>query len=472
MFCVLTLAVSGCRGRSSQEQAEAGLEALAAGRHAQAVKHLSHAVRRQPESAALHYNLGAAYWRLGQADRALEAFSIAVDLDPADPDAWLFKGHLLLQAQRWEAARLAFGQAVHHGGGGPHALTAIARAEVGLGNPELAREYLEEALNRDADFLPARYNLASLYRDALRNPDRAYELFDDFYRQSDDPVYRQKAHAAMVRLRTALSDAETRDADPSGPAETEAGSPAQPLLERAVQLMQTGNALDQTIALLRQAVATDPQHADALWTLVELYAEQGMGPRAKEAFQRFRQRFPADPRAQRMPDLTAVETDPSGPDVAAEPVPRDLLRLADASFASGHWAQAVRQYRQALAQTSGNAAVWHRFGRALQETGDRAEALRAFQRVQELDPDHIQARYLQAVLHREQGNPEAAAQAVDQVLRRDPHHAQSYLLMAYLRFEAGNYRAARGHLTRFIELAPAGEPRRQAEDWLQRMPHR
>ncbi|HJU19987.1 MAG TPA: tetratricopeptide repeat protein [Stellaceae bacterium] len=61
------------------------------------------------------------------------------------------------------------------------------------------------------------------------------------------------------------------------------------------------------------------------------------------------------------------------------------LDRADRARDAGDWALAVRHYREALAQESGNPAIWVQYGHALKESGNVAEAEKAYRKSIELD---------------------------------------------------------------------------------------
>lgn len=387
----LVLLLAGCRNGAPETEVADGLDALAAGRNQLAVRRLSRAARHFPESSSLQYNLGTAYWLLDRPEEALQAFGKATRMDPTEPQAWLFKGHLLSQSGRWEEARLAFGTAVNQGGRTPHALTATAMVEFGLGNPDQAREYLVEALALERNYPPALYNLARLYEGDFANPELAIDLYSSFYRACDDPEWREKAHARMLVLQNNLT-----------------------------------------------------------------------GPAAMQA--------PPDLRA--APGAGRPEQSREAPRTATTDRQEGAMTRALAYYRDSRWREAADECRRVLELSPGNSAAWQLLGRSLNADGKTQEAIAAFRRAAELSPANLDLLYIQAVLLRQQGDLAAAGAMLDRILAQDSGHAQSYLLMAYIRYEQGNYRAARGHLSRFLELSPDGDIKREAREWLERIPSR
>lgn len=62
-------------------QADAGVILMALGRNEEAVIPLRRAIQLDPNHADAHYNLGEAYQFLGQKEKSLEAFKIAISLN-------------------------------------------------------------------------------------------------------------------------------------------------------------------------------------------------------------------------------------------------------------------------------------------------------------------------------------------------------------------------------------------------------
>jgi Flp pilus assembly protein TadD len=87
------------------------------------------------------------------------------------------------------------------------------------------------------------------------------------------------------------------------------------------------------------------------------------------------------------------------------------LTRADRARDVGDWAQAARQYRDALAQHPGNPAIWVQYGHALKEGGNPAEAERAYRRALELDGQSADTHLQLGHVLKLQGRKEDAAAA-------------------------------------------------------------
>ena len=79
--------------------------------------------------------------------------------------------------------------------------------------------------------------------------------------------------------------------------------------------------------------------------------------------------------------------------------------------AEGHHAQAVEEYRQALAADPGFTDALHGLSRALQDLDRFDEAIEASKRIAELDPDDVLAHTSLSILYQKKGMvPEAEAE--------------------------------------------------------------
>lgn len=103
VICLALLAVPFIvhRAGSAQRWNEEGVAFFDAGNDADAIRAYAEAVKADPDLSKAHYNMGLAYWRMGQPDQARECFRKALDSDPADTAA----SAMLTRASRLIAAR-------------------------------------------------------------------------------------------------------------------------------------------------------------------------------------------------------------------------------------------------------------------------------------------------------------------------------------------------------------------------------
>ncbi|MFN3901377.1 MAG: tetratricopeptide repeat protein, partial [Alishewanella aestuarii] len=96
---------------------------------------------------------------------------------------------------------------------------------------------------------------------------------------------------------------------------------------------------------------------------------------------------------------------------------QDPLWQGNAAYRAGDYQQAEQAYRQALAQGE-NASLWHNLGNTLALQQELEQALSAFQRASELDPEHSAARQnaelMQQLLEQQQAEQQAQQQSEEQ----------------------------------------------------------
>jgi len=120
------------------------------------LKQTERALKVDPGSAEAQHERGVALRRLGRAERALEAFAAASEIDPTDPWPWFDFGRTALAAGReLPRARAAFERAAEREAGpsGARLLAWAARAALLAGDEEGAARSRREALARDPALL-------------------------------------------------------------------------------------------------------------------------------------------------------------------------------------------------------------------------------------------------------------------------------------------------------------------------------
>ncbi len=107
---VVTLAIlcAGCTNaqRKAERFMSAGDGYIGEGRNYAAAIEYRNAIKQVPDSSEAHRKLGLAHLAAGDAGAAYQAFTKAVDLDPADVEPRLDAGRLLLRAGLFELAQV------------------------------------------------------------------------------------------------------------------------------------------------------------------------------------------------------------------------------------------------------------------------------------------------------------------------------------------------------------------------------
>ena len=239
IYTALILLLGGCAGNSGPQALRRGMRALEKGRYAEsislfqrglsnissnneraivlncmgisyhklgqgknALRSFEDAAAADPGAVEPVYNLGIVLFEAGNADKAILCFEKAALLDEqAYPPAQVRPGSSLAGAraqagrdtraleflaiihsrrQQWDDARRVLNEALKHTHHSPRILTALALVELQANNSTQALELLQAALEQDAHYAPAIYNLAVINQEFLHKQDQALPLFAEY----------------------------------------------------------------------------------------------------------------------------------------------------------------------------------------------------------------------------------------------------------------------------------------------------
>lgn len=172
----------------SEEEKEKGNELFKKGDYANAVKHYSEAIRRNPDDAKLYSNRAACYTKLAAFDLGLKDCETCVELEPKFIKGWIRKGCILQGMQQSSKAIAAFQKALEIDPNNAEALQGyrqctLDNAGVG-GDPEKIRQRAMadpevQSILRDPAMrmiLEQMQNDPKAVQDHLRNPDIAAKI--------------------------------------------------------------------------------------------------------------------------------------------------------------------------------------------------------------------------------------------------------------------------------------------------------
>lgn len=139
----------------------------------------------------------------------------------------------------------------------------------------------------------------------------------------------------------------------------------------------------------------------------------------------------------------------------------DRSRLA---LARGDWTVAATQARRGLELVGDNstlrAALHHRLGTALAQTGDRPGAQREFERAVEAAPDFAAGHYSLGILFASGGKRDAAIREFSAALQRQPGYLPARLALADILRQSGRAAEALSEYSRALATEP-GSPAAQ-----------
>jgi len=484
---------------------------MKSGDHEEARDALIAATGLYPSNVTAHCNLGLAYWKLGDETAAIASLTRAVDLADGDPQPLELLAHVLIENGNEHGARQVLSNVET-----PTAttLTLMAMAAYKAGSSDLARSYLGRALDLSADYPPALYNMALLWRDEYNTPREALSYYKQF--QSVAPNDPRAAGPPQAFL--AMGDADIPAAEPPPPTATDddtATATAEPptppptptpdpdpepipdpqpdpaviiiekLIAKAAEAVQNGNT-DTALLVLKDAVKQAPDNADAVWALAQLYDEHlGFKSRADQLYKAFTKQFPNDPRVADIPALEPPSPPPSSSDSqatdstasapppantgtpdTAEPEGETHFRTGLAHYANREWDKAIAAYRMALAADSKSASSAYNLGLAYKARGDMEKAAKAFVVALGLEKDMPKALYMLGLTEMQQGRNPAALAQLNRLLRVEPGFAKAHYLLGCIYRDEGRPDMATIHFQRLIHLAPSDPSANHARRWL------
>ena len=125
------------------------------------------ALKLNADLTDVHNNLGVLYSEMGQTERAFEEFTVVVR-DPSypTPEKALFNmGALYFRDQNYELALMYYKRSVEKQPKFAMGYRGLGEIHLALGEPEMAFDRFEEALEQSPDDLPSLYELARLYEE-------------------------------------------------------------------------------------------------------------------------------------------------------------------------------------------------------------------------------------------------------------------------------------------------------------------
>jgi tetratricopeptide (TPR) repeat protein len=369
---------------------------------------LERAASLQPDQPRWPYLLGVL--RQGRRDSAgaEAALWASLALAPSDLPALLRLGEVLLDGSRPDDAREVFERALAIDPRSAAALAGLGRAASAAGDHRSAIERFDAALALQPQATSLHYRLAIAHR-ALGDLEQARAQLG---RSGEQPVTFADPVLDAARRRLTGVGALLR----IGQSAAGSGAPA------------------AAEARFREALAIDPESADAHQALGTLLEEQG---RADEALEHYTE-------AMRL----GLQNVPAGLHTAV------LLRAA------GRSQEAAALLAATAASAPDSAAVQAELASALEEAGQLDAALAAYDRWSSLEPDP--RRRALALFHRSsieaaQGSGAEAEASLRQALELDPDLAAAHFNLGTLYARRGALDDAAAHLERAVDLRPDDE---------------
>jgi tetratricopeptide (TPR) repeat protein len=125
-------------------------------KHEEAIQHLSKAIELNPKMAVAHLNLAAAYVETRQWEKAEEHYRHVQSLNPRMAHAHIGLGNAQALQEKHADAVVSYRKAIALGGANARTYTQLALSLLSLGEKQPATEALQQALQLDPQYAPAR----------------------------------------------------------------------------------------------------------------------------------------------------------------------------------------------------------------------------------------------------------------------------------------------------------------------------
>jgi tetratricopeptide (TPR) repeat protein len=189
----------------------------------------------------------------------------------------------------------------------------------------------------------------------------------------------------------------------------------------------------------RKAVETDPEYTQAYFRLGEIYRQKQDDLNAIKAYEQVLRLRPEDEKLY-VSVLVAYQA--------------ALRRDPDNANYQGRYKDLMERYHNRFIRSNPSAGSYFNLGWLYQEAGNRGEAVAAYKRALELDPNNSDALYNLANLYKDEGDMKRAVEFYEKTIKADPKKVPAYLNLGNIFGRAGDYEKAKGYYRRAIAVAP------------------
>ena len=357
------------------------------------------------------------------------------------------------------------------------------------GNPNGAIVFLKNALEKDQNYLDARYQLAKAYLDAGKF-EQAEKEFQKVIRQNPS---RDEIMLDLARIYNATKKPELAiDAMNKYLKSHQHSSEALEILGIGYALK---NRLGEAENCLLQALKEDPRRSAAKLDLARIYIASG---REREARQRLDEIINENPKSSRAYYMLADLENAAGHKDRALEIYQTILRIdkfdTTAVYKSGliyidkgetdkaqklaayllqnypnrpegnrlaglvyyyrkNYTEAIAALQNSL-KTQPNMEAYYFLGLSLYNRGEFENALNQFRKILDYNPSFIQARLLTGVILLKQGRVDDSIGEIGKILELDDKYAIAHNILGSAYMAKGMYEEGMKELTRTTELDP------------------
>ncbi|OVE75575.1 hypothetical protein BVX97_04095 [bacterium E08(2017)] len=463
------LVFCGCGGESGGLLLDRGLSLLEAGKYKESITVLERAGEKLPENASVQLNLGIAYWKTGQSDKAIPAIKMAADLAENDGEPLEFLGHIYSELEQWDQAQIAFEGAMEREGRSPELLTSAAVVKLRAEDLIKARLLLYEAINADPLYTPALYNIGLMYRDKAKNPRQAEQYLRRFLEAAKDPE-REGADVPKAYIDEAQEYIQQIEEDRMREEAIRAQEAA------AIKMAEVGKKQDEakTVAvnsllddamaaigreefvaakkLIEKAHAAEPENPDPTWMLAVLYDQHLDYPEmAEKKYREFKKKHPEDNRSKRIMLPGEKKQTPEPVEVEELDTAKQYFEQALKYHEAAKWDEAIAYYKKTLELNAKMHNALYNMGLVYKKKGELDNSLALFKKTTVVQPELIKGWYMLAVVHKDRKEYGEAEAAAKKALDLNPSYDKAHFIIGLVYAMTDQTKLARRHYTKCIQ---------------------
>lgn len=175
------------KGGSERIDNTMGLACLDMKAHDKAVACFSEAIRKKPDYAPAHNNLGNAWAELGEIQKGLESYKAALSFQPENAGTWINLGKLHVEEQQFKKAVSAFQKAISINPGFSEAYNNLGNVFLEMKRLKESGACFEKAISLKKDYYDAHNNLGVVLQES-GNVKKAIEMFRKAAELSPDAI--------------------------------------------------------------------------------------------------------------------------------------------------------------------------------------------------------------------------------------------------------------------------------------------
>ena len=429
-----------------------------------AIPLLESGLKIAPERADLHAALGESYFMSGKAEKAIEEFTVLIELQPS-ASSYAFLGLAYRHLGRFDEAKKYFQEGLKRDRRNASCLFNMGYIEERQGNYAAAEQMFQDVLRSNPDFSEALLELAN-QRIASKKFDEAAELLRRYVRVNREPASGYYK-LAMVERSLHQTEAAQRDLNVFQTLSKDVSPGPYPYQHLFDYLDNRSNLTPQArtqqdLTQLVEQIQKHPDQPQDLYLLAETYLKLGKPEEARKAIAQLDQISTSDFRTLTGVGVllaryhlyddavhhfqTALRANPDSDDVKFD--------LADAYFRKGAYAEALETAQQVSAKGQQDDALLALLGDIYAHLGDNSRASEIFRDAIRRNPDNDQYYLSLALAELHQNDVSGAEETLQKGLARVPGSGKIQWGLGIVSVLEGRMGLAAERLERAVDLLP------------------